>query len=74
MENEIMNYNEIEFVEAEENTGKGKGIAVLVAGGVALAVAAGVKLFKTARAKYLAKKEFHPAENFVEEQDEDEAK
>lgn len=59
--NEIMNYEEIEVMDdavmAEEGSGIGAGVAMLIGAGLTLAVGAGVKLGKKAIAAYKAKKE-----------------
>lgn len=59
--NEIMNYEEIEVVNdavvADEKTGNGAGVAMLIGAGVVLAVGAGVALGKKAIAAFKAKKE-----------------
>lgn len=48
--NEIMNYEEIEVMDdeimADEKTGVGAGVAMLIGAGLTLAVGAGVKLAK----------------------------
>ena len=58
--NEIMNYEEIEVMDdavvAEENTGIGTGIAMLIGAGLTFAVGAGVKLGKKLYADYKTKK------------------
>ena len=61
MENEIMNYEEIEVMddvaEANENSGMGAGVAMLIGAGLTLAVGAGVKLAKKGIAYIKTKKE-----------------
>lgn len=61
MENEIMNYEDIEIMDgeiAEEGgSGIGTGVAMLIGAGIAFAVGAGVKLVKKGVAAYKAKKE-----------------
>ena len=61
MENEIMNYEEVEIVddaiEADESTGIGTGVAMLIGAGLACAVGAGIKLVKKGIEAYKAKKE-----------------
>lgn len=58
--NEIMNYEEIDVmndtVVADENTGIGTGVAMLIGAGLTLAVGAGVKLGKKAIAAIKSKK------------------
>lgn len=59
MENEIMNYEEIEMddvVMEDEGTGMGTGIAMLIGAGLTLAVGAGVKLGKKLYADFKEKK------------------
>ena len=59
MENEIMNYEEIEMnddVMEDEGTGMGAGVAMLIGAGLTLAVGAGVKLGKKVYAAYKEKK------------------
>lgn len=66
MENEIMNYEEIEAVDGEieagESTGMSTGVAMLIGAGLTCAVGAAVKLVKKGIAAYKAKKE-QPAAN-----------
>lgn len=59
MENEIMNYEEIEMndeIMEDEGTGIGTGVAMLIGAGLTLAVGAGVKLGKKLYAGYKEKK------------------
>lgn len=67
MENEIMNYEDIEcmadVVETGEKTGIGTGVAMLIGAGFTLAVGAGVKLAKKGIAAYKAKKAARNADN-----------
>ena len=64
MENEIMNYEEMEVIEVEpgleEKSGMSTGTAMLIGAGLTLAVTAGVKLVKKgiawAKAKLAEKK------------------
>lgn len=59
--NEIMNYEEIEVMDdavlADEGTGIGTGVAMLIGAGLTLAVGAGVKLAKKGIAWIKAQKE-----------------
>jgi hypothetical protein len=59
--NEIMNYEEIEIMDdqivADDGSGIGTGIAMLIGAGLAFAVGGAVKLGKKAYAAYKAKKE-----------------
>ena len=65
--NEIMNYEEFGVMEdevvAEESTGIGTGVAMLIGAGLTLAVGAGVKLVKKGIAAIKAKKEAKEAAN-----------
>ena len=58
--NEIMNIEEIEVMDdavvADEGTGVGTGVAMLIGAGLTLAVGAGVRAAKKLYAKYKAKK------------------
>lgn len=58
--NEIMNVENIELIDAEvvdtEKTGLGTGVAMLIGAGLTLAVGAGVKLVKKCVAAYKTKK------------------
>lgn len=67
--NELMNYEDIEImddaVEANESTGIGTGLAMLIGAGLTLAIGAGVKLAKKGIAAYKAKKELRKPENEV---------
>lgn len=69
MENEIMNYEDIEVMDDEivtdEKTGMGTGVAMLIGAGVTLAVSAGVKLVKKGIAAYKAKKALRKPEKEV---------
>lgn len=64
--NEIMNYEEIEVMDdavlAEENTGVGTGVAMLIGAGLTLAVGAGVKLAKKGVAAWKKHKELRKPE------------
>lgn len=59
--NEIMNYEEIEVMDdavvADEKTGVGAGVAMLIGAGLTLAVGAGVKLAKKGVAAWKKHKE-----------------
>ena len=61
MENEIMNYEDIEIMDGEiveeGKSGIGTGVAMLIGAGLAFAFGAGVKLVKKGIAAYRAKKE-----------------
>lgn len=70
--NEIIMNEEIEVMDdtyvADENTGIGAGIAMLIGAGLTLAVGAGVKFGKKAIANWKAKKELRqPEEEIVVE-------
>lgn len=73
--NEIMNYEEIEVMDdavmADEGTGIGTGIAMLIGAGLTFAVGAGVKLGKKLYANYKEKKELRKPdkETVVEPED-----
>ena len=58
--NELMNVENIDIVDAEvidgEKTGLGTGVAMLIGAGLTLAVGAGVKLVKKCIAAHKAKK------------------
>ena len=58
--NELMNVDNIEIIDAEviddEKTGLGTGVAMLIGAGLTLAVGAGVKLVKKCVAAHKAKK------------------
>lgn len=63
--NEIMNYENIEVIDAElvdEKPGLGTGVAMLIGAGLTLAVGAGVKLVKKCIAAHKAKKALQEAE------------
>lgn len=61
MENEIMNYEDIEIMDdevvAEGGSGISTGTAMLIGAGVTLAIGAGVKLGKKVYEYFKAKKE-----------------
>lgn len=69
MENEIMNYEDIEVVDGEiveeGGSGIGTGVAMLIGAGLAFAVGAGVKLVKKGVAAYKAKKELKKPDHEV---------
>ena len=73
--NEIMNYEEVEFVEdnyvEEGGSGKGTAIAMAVGAGLTLAVGATVKFAKKLWAKHKANKELRKPdeETPVDEED-----
>lgn len=73
--NEIMNYENIEVIDADvvtdEKTGLGTGVAMLIGAGLTLAVGAGVKLVKKGIAAYKAKKALKQADEDVYEDVED---
>ena len=73
MENEIMNYEEIEMndeIKEDEGTGIGTGVAMLIGAGLTLAVSAGVKLGKKLYAGYKEKKAFRkPDKEIIVEPD-----
>lgn len=73
--NEIMNYDEIEVMDdaivAEEKSGVGTGVAMLIGAGLALAVGAGVKLGKKMYANFKAKREIHKPDKEVIVDEED---
>lgn len=73
--NEIMNYEEIEVVNdeivADEGTGIGTGVAMLIGAGLTLAVGAGIKLGKKLYAKAKAKKELRKPEKDVQVEPQD---
>ena len=73
--NEIMNVDNIELVDAEivggEKTELGTGVAMLIGAGVTLAIGAGVKLVKKCIAAHKAKKALREANVDVYEEDED---
>lgn len=74
--NEIMNVEDIEIIDAEviddEKTGLGTGVAMLIGAGLTLAVGAGVKLVKKCVASYKAKKalkDITPVDVYEDEDD-----
>ena len=73
--NELMNYEEVDFMDdavvTDEKTGIGTGVAMLIGAGLTLAVGAGVKLVKNGIAAYKAKKELRASEHdfCVDDQD-----
>lgn len=73
--NELMNYENIEIIDAEvvadEKAGLGTGVAMLIGAGLTLAVGAGVKLVKKCVAAAKAKKAAQEADEVVYEDDED---
>ena len=73
--NEIMNVDNIEIIDAEvvsdEKTSLGTGVAMLIGAGLTLAVGAGVKLVKKCVAAAKAKKVAQEATNVVYEDDKD---
>ena len=73
--NEVMNYEEIEVMDdavvAEESSGIGTGVAMLIGAGLAFAVGAGVKLAKKAYAACKAKKELRKPDKEIIVEDED---
>ena len=72
--NEIMNEGietMMEEVVADDTTGIGTGVAVLIGAGLTLAVCAGFKLAKKAYAAYKAKKELRQPDNDVYAEAED---
>lgn len=73
--NEIMNYEDIEVMDdvvvADDDTGIGAGVAMLLGAGLTLAVGAGVKLGKKLYAGYKAKKEIHKPDHEIEVEPED---
>ena len=73
--NEIMNFEEVEFVNdevaVEERHGVGTGAAMLIGAGLALAVSAGVKLGKKVAAKIRAKRALHKPDHEILVEDED---
>ena len=76
MENEIMNFEDVEVVEGEivnERSGIGTGTAMLIGAGLVFAVGAGIKAVKKGIAALKAKKEAKEAEkakhNFCEPED-----
>ena len=73
--NELMNVENIEIVDAEvidsEKTGLGTGVAMLIGAGLTLAVGAGVKLVKKCIAAHKAKKALQEIDTDVYEDDED---
>ena len=75
MENEIMNYEEVEVIEdevvADEKSGMGTGKALLIGAGVAIAAGAIVKSAKNLWAKYKAKKELRKPDTEIEITDEE---
>lgn len=76
--NEVMNFEEIEVLDneivADEGTGIGTGVAMLIGAGLTLAVGAGIKLGKNLIAKAKAKKELRQPDKeiLVEPEDIDE--
>jgi hypothetical protein len=77
MENEIMNFEEVEILDEVVANGKprvGTGGAMLIGAGLTLAVGAGVKLVKKLIANHKAKKELQQreAEDFIDYEDVDE--
>ena len=67
--NEIMNYEEIDVMDdavmADEGSGIGTGVAMLIGAGLTFAVGAGVKLAKKGIAKWKEKKELKKPEQEV---------
>ena len=70
MENNEIMYEEIEAMDdvvvADEDTGIGAGVAMLLGAGLTLAVGAGVKLGKKLYAGYKAKKELRQPDKEIE--------
>ncbi len=68
--NEIMNYEEIEVMDetimADENTGIGTGVAMLIGAGLTFAVGAAVKLGKKAYETIKAKRELRQPDREIE--------
>jgi len=73
--NEIMNYEEIEVMDndvvADDATGVGTGVAMLIGAGLTLAVGAGVKLAKKLYTDYKAKKELRQPDKEINVDPED---
>ena len=72
--NEIMNYENMEIVDtdvvADQKSGIGTGVAMLIGAGLTLAVGAGIKLVKKCIAAHKAKKALQEADEAVYEDDE----
>lgn len=75
MENEIMNYEEVEVIEmepeAEKSSGMSTGGAMLLGAALTAATAVVVKLGKKLWKKHKAQKELRKPEDYVEVTDED---
>lgn len=75
MENEIMNFEDVEVMEdavaANGKTGIGTGVAIAIGAGLALAVGAGVKMVKNAIANHKAKKAARELESAYAEETEE---
>ncbi len=73
--NELMNVEEIEVMDdvvvAEEKSGIGTGVAMLIGAGLTLVASAGVKLVKKKWADHKAKKEIRKPDHEVLVEDED---
>lgn len=73
--NEIMNYEDIEVMNddfvADEGTGMGTGVAMLIGAGLTLAVGAGVKLAKKLYGDWKSKKELRQPDKEISPEPQD---